>query len=634
MRLFFLVNVDTIPLAPAESMQFGRALWRILTTIHKADPWLGPVFLSKVDIADGFYRIQVNANDVPTLEVVVPTEPGQPQLIRFPLVLPMGWMQSPPLFNAAMETVADLTNQALLDSAPEGPHRLDVVSESDGPVPALSPSSPLLLPAVPLPIKPMPRGRPRPPVKSWDVYVDDFLGMVQGNWHHRRHVKRVLLHTLDKVFRPPDLQDNPHRQEPASVKKMRKGDATWTTRKVILVWIIDTVCLTIELPAHRIARLSELLDSVPAHQHRISTNRWQQLVGELRSMVLAVPGCRGLFSVLQQVLKVRTEDDIRARLYIEVHAILRDFRSLARDLKNRPSHIAELIQADTPATIGAQDAAGTGMGGVHFVPLPDGTIAPLLWRSPFPPAVQTRLVSFSNPGGTITNSDLELAASVAQHKFLVTQVDAREATIHNFSDNTATVFWQRKGAVSNSGPTARLLRLQALHQRQHRYGPTYDYLPRPVNIMSDDCSRSWDLSDSQLLHHFNSSFPQTRPWRLCPLSRRMHSALISALLMKGSGQELPTSELMPWTSIGDDGNTYAWTKMWTRTSKLGMIPSQLSKSLANGIVMGNSPPCTTPSKLARWKTPSAQWARRMPDWGDLTHGKTITEASISGSNNR
>jgi hypothetical protein len=418
-------------------MQFGRALWRILTNLHKADPRLGPVFLSKVDIADGFYWIQVNANDVPKLGVVVPTEPGQPQLFGSPLVLPMGWMQSPPMFTAATETVADLTNQALLASTPAGPHRLDVVSESDGPVPALAPNSPPLLPAVPLPTKSMPRGRPRPPVKSWDVYVDDFLGMVQRNWQHRRHGKRVLLHTLDKVFRPPDLQDNPHRQEPASVKKMRKGDATWTTRKVILGWIIDTVRLTIELPARRIARLFELLDSVPAHQRRVSTKKWQQLVGEIRSMVLAVPGGRGLFSALHQVLKVRTEDGTRARLSMEVHAILQDFRSLARDLKNRPTRIAELIPANTPATIGAQDAAGTGMGGVHFVPLPDGTIAPLLWRSPFPPAVQTCLVSYANPDGTITNSDLELAASVAQHEILVTQVYAREATIHNFSDNTA-----------------------------------------------------------------------------------------------------------------------------------------------------------------------------------------------------
>jgi hypothetical protein len=41
----FLVNLDTIPLAPAESMQFGRALWRILSTLQLADPRLGPVFL-------------------------------------------------------------------------------------------------------------------------------------------------------------------------------------------------------------------------------------------------------------------------------------------------------------------------------------------------------------------------------------------------------------------------------------------------------------------------------------------------------------------------------------------------------------------------------------------------------------
>jgi hypothetical protein len=107
-----------------------------------------------------------------------------------------------------------------------------------------------------------------------------------------------------------------------------------------LGWIIDTVSLTIELPAHQIARLFELLDSVPPHQRRVSTKQWQQLVGELRSMVLAVPGGRGLFSVLQQVIKVRTEDGTRARLSMEVHAILQDFRSLAKDLQKRQQPLA------------------------------------------------------------------------------------------------------------------------------------------------------------------------------------------------------------------------------------------------------------------------------------------------------
>jgi hypothetical protein len=93
----------------------------------------------------------------------------------------MGWMQSPPLFTAATDTVADLMNQALFASAPAGPRRLDMLSESDGSVPAHAPSSSVLFPIAPLPVKPLPRGRPRPPVKSWDVYVDDFISMVKGN---------------------------------------------------------------------------------------------------------------------------------------------------------------------------------------------------------------------------------------------------------------------------------------------------------------------------------------------------------------------------------------------------------------------------------------------------------------------
>jgi hypothetical protein len=455
--------------------------------------------------------------------------------------------------------------------------------------------------------------------------------MVQGSWAHRQHVKRVLLQNLDKVFRPLDHLDNEHLQEPASIKKMKKGDTSWATRKVVLGWIIDTVCLTIELPAHRLTRLFDLLHSIPPQQRRISTKKWQKLVGELRSMVLAIPGGKGLFRILQHALKVRSEGGTRLRLTTEVHTILKDFGDLASDLGERPTRIAELIPSAIPATMGAQDAAGPAMGGVHFVPLPDGSIQPMLWRSPFPLEVQHRLVSFDNPAGTITNSDLELAASVAQHDVLTSNVDAREATIHNFSDNTPTVFWQRKGAVSNSGPNAQLLRLQALYQRKHRYVLTYDDLPGPANLMAEDCSRRWDISDSQLLLHVNASLPHTRPWRLCPLAKPMHSMLISALLTNASDRALPPIGPMPWTSIGDAGNNSARTTTWTHTSKRGKIQSQLFKSPENAIAMVDLLPCTTPSSLTRWKTPSAQWARRTPDWGPLDHGKTTTGVLTSGS---
>jgi hypothetical protein len=60
------VNEDTIELCPEESMQFGRALLRILQQIARSDPRLGRVYLSKIDIVDGFYciaiRVEAGAN--------------------------------------------------------------------------------------------------------------------------------------------------------------------------------------------------------------------------------------------------------------------------------------------------------------------------------------------------------------------------------------------------------------------------------------------------------------------------------------------------------------------------------------------------------------------------------------------
>ncbi|KAL7524574.1 hypothetical protein ACHAWF_001002 [Thalassiosira exigua] len=47
------VNDVTVRLQP-QSMQFGRALQRILQRIYDADPLHGPIHMMKVDISDGF----------------------------------------------------------------------------------------------------------------------------------------------------------------------------------------------------------------------------------------------------------------------------------------------------------------------------------------------------------------------------------------------------------------------------------------------------------------------------------------------------------------------------------------------------------------------------------------------------
>jgi hypothetical protein len=218
---YFWVNEDTVAVTPAECMQFGRAHWRILKHIKHSNPNMGPVYMSKIDIADGFYCIWVRAADVPKLGVLFPSRPGDVPLVGFPLALPMGWKESPKIVTAATETVADLVNNALQQKVLCGPHRLEPASEqapTSTELPVYTSVSGSECP----PSLPPSKSRHvhyHRPLGLWDVYVDDFLVLVQGSHRRRRQVKLALLHALDSVLRPVDDADFPHRQEPASLKK-------------------------------------------------------------------------------------------------------------------------------------------------------------------------------------------------------------------------------------------------------------------------------------------------------------------------------------------------------------------------------------------------------------------------------
>jgi hypothetical protein len=107
------VDKDTLPLAVMEAMQFGWSLEQILQEILFANPAHGLVHMIKLDISDGFYRIGLNIDDIPKLGVDFPMLPGDKPLIAFPLVLPMGWTNSPPFFSTATETIADIANAQL-----------------------------------------------------------------------------------------------------------------------------------------------------------------------------------------------------------------------------------------------------------------------------------------------------------------------------------------------------------------------------------------------------------------------------------------------------------------------------------------------------------------------------------------
>jgi hypothetical protein len=213
------INADTLPLAPHESMQFGRALQRVLAKIVHADPRYGPVFMSKIDIADGFYRVWLHHRDIPKLGVALPTSPGETPLVAFPLALPMGWVESPPYFTALTETACDLANDALRSRSTTRPHSAEHILEAVAATPPPDTSS-------------EDKGEAsysthwrehhqgRPPVAAVDVYVDDFLLLAQTHPQTQR-VLRATLHSIDKVLRPLAQDDPASRKEPASPS--RKG---------------------------------------------------------------------------------------------------------------------------------------------------------------------------------------------------------------------------------------------------------------------------------------------------------------------------------------------------------------------------------------------------------------------------
>jgi hypothetical protein len=113
-----------------------------------------------------------------------------------------------------------------------------------------------------------------------------------------------------------------------------------------------------------------------------------------------------------------------------------------------------------PIYNGANDAAKASMGKRYGA---------ILWREKFPPEIQAHLlVSTNNPTGSITNSDLELAAMIAQSLILEEAgYPMAGESMHNFCNNTPrTVAWQTKGSTTTIKVTADLLQHTTLHQQK------------------------------------------------------------------------------------------------------------------------------------------------------------------------
>ena len=94
-----------------------------------------------------------------------------------------------------------------------------------------------------------------------EVYLGDFICIMQGGTSKIQKMTRHLFRAFGEILYPNNDNDTVHEQQ-ILIKKLCKGNAFWSTQKVILGWAINTVEKSLTLPLDRKGKITSLLDSV------------------------------------------------------------------------------------------------------------------------------------------------------------------------------------------------------------------------------------------------------------------------------------------------------------------------------------------------------------------------------------
>ena len=110
---------------------------------------------------------------------------------------------------------------------------------------------------------------------------------------------------------------------------------------------------------------------------------------------------------------------------------------------------------------------------------------PIVLRAHFHADITAKLVSWGNPEGQVTKSEIELACSMIHHTYMAYFFDIRERTNLSCTDNTADLWCQRKGLATSTSPPTHILCLQSIHQRFHCYVICHNFVRGIDNGISD-----------------------------------------------------------------------------------------------------------------------------------------------------
>ncbi len=305
-------------------------------------------------------------------------------------------------------------------------------------------------------------------------------------------------------------------KKPISHPKLEKGNGNFTSDKEMIGFIFDGIKGTVCLPPVKAAAYIEEMHWV-LHRKSVPLKDLQTLVGKLRHASIILPAAQGFFTPINAAMRGGLKR-IGLGVRSDIRAALNDLCSLIRILGLRPTHVREIL-IDMPCCVGYHDAAAKGAGGDWF-PL-GRQMPPVVWRLAFPPDIAQDVVSLSNPDGSITNSNLELAAEVfAIGVLLAKAAFIKHQPIGTLCNNSPTVSWIEKMASKSRSPMAgRLLRgLAFMLYCYHAGRLTTVHVPGKDNIMADIASRPSKahalfraeqpvLSDLKFISAFDNTFP-------------------------------------------------------------------------------------------------------------------------------
>jgi hypothetical protein len=342
-------------------------------------------------------------------------------------------------------------------------------------------------------------------------------------------------------------------------------------------------------------------------------------------MVPAIHSSKYLFSILQHLL--RNTKARRLRLTTLTKQALTMWLQAIQDSNNTPVPITTLIP-HAPHYYAAVDASGQGMGGFWLPTTLTTDTQPVAWRHPWTDSIRNRLVQHTSPGGDINMSELELAALVTGHHLQLNHTPPqRHTTSVIATDNTPTQAWVHSGSVSTIKPPAFLLHLLAHDCRAWTSQIIPVFAPGTTNTISDFLSRSFFLSDAELLDRLNTMAPVQPPWKLVTPPDTWVSKLNLAISRQPLLKESLLQTVGQQARHGRCGMPFVETYTSTPSYKNSQTPCPSYNFSLQDIGWEQYLPPVLQSNLERWRAPFVPLGRRSPYWASATPDFSPLESS-------